>query len=507
MRKKRIFCAAASVLMLVTGLAACGPKKAANTETDIELLYWSSGSGVEFLEKTIAAFEKEFPQYNVDYTENHVQDAITNTFGLGEKYDTIDLYMSSAKMLLPEDLEEHAEPLNGVLEYTAEGEGKTVGEKFNAEVLGCLKHADGKYYNLPYQGGWLGLVYNKSIVNGQGALKVPNTTAELETLVMALGSAKAFQHFEYGGYWRFVYSVWQAQYDGMDYINNVFNPLDDPDDDTDEPAKSVLLKKDGRYKAMQVLERIVTPQTVTADSNSEKFTTAQTKFLNGSAAMMPTGSWLMNEMRSSPDKASNFLMMRVPVISDIIYQCEEIDDDAELSALIAAVDAATRAEDVPVSGAGYSVSENDVKRVFEARNIMASTMAENSFIVPNYSVAKQAAIEFVKFYYRDAVLVESLQTNKQPVPLELANPSLLDTSSWTEWDVQQYNWAKTAIPWFEEAPTRSPLFTKGGANPYAGVDIITSMCNTHKVQGADALFAEMEKRFNRDWDGYVLNSK
>ena len=519
---KKISCMVLALVLTAACLAGCGPKMAANTESDIELVYWSSGSGVEFLERTIDDFEEAYPQYNVYMTENYDQTAIANTFGLGADYDTVDLYMYSAKAVPAEDLEEYGEPLGDILGYTVPGESKSIGQKFYTDVLECLEHSDGEYYNLPYQGGWLGLVYNKSIITGEGDFIVPNTTTELEGVVMALDAqgTKAFQHFEYGGYWRFLYSIWQAQYDGMDYINNTFNPLDDGVNEG--PSKEVLTREDGRLKAMEVLERIVTPNTVTIDSNSEKFTTAQTKFLNNSAAMMVNGSWLMNEMRTSSSKANNFLMMRTPVISSIVENCDSIQGegggtpDRELSALIDDIDAVSDGEKTitltgddtaTVTGEGYSVTEKDYKRVQEARNIMASTMAENSFIVPNYSNAKAAVKEFIKFYYSDANLLNVIATNKQPIPLNLDDATKLDQSSWTEWEVQQYAWAKTAIPWFEESPTRSILFTKGGASPYGSVDIITSMCNTNVTKSAATLWGEIVAEFNRDWDKYVLNAQ
>ena len=102
---KKISCMVLALVLTAACLAGCGPKTAANTESDIELVYWSSGSGVEFLERTIDDFEEAYPQYNVYMTENYDQTAIANTFGLGADYDTVDLYMYSAKAVPAEDLE------------------------------------------------------------------------------------------------------------------------------------------------------------------------------------------------------------------------------------------------------------------------------------------------------------------------------------------------------------------------------------------------------------------
>ena len=39
--------------------------KGGNSATDIEISYWNSGLGTEWLDAVIEAFNKEYPEYNV----------------------------------------------------------------------------------------------------------------------------------------------------------------------------------------------------------------------------------------------------------------------------------------------------------------------------------------------------------------------------------------------------------------------------------------------------------
>ena len=86
-------------------------------------------------------------------------------------------------------------------------------------------------------------------------------------------------------------------------------------------------------------------------------------------------------------------MMRTPIVSDIIELCETIEDDAELSALISAIDA----EDASLSGEGYSVNQFDYDRVKAARGVVSSLGTAHQMVVPSYALAKDPAVDFIRF--------------------------------------------------------------------------------------------------------------
>ena len=84
---------------MVFGLTACGGSKKeneteiGNSKSDIEIRYWNSGLGTDWLDAMIEAFEKEQPEYNVKYSETADVTSVTSAYGV-EDVDTVDLYMS-----------------------------------------------------------------------------------------------------------------------------------------------------------------------------------------------------------------------------------------------------------------------------------------------------------------------------------------------------------------------------------------------------------------------------
>ena len=113
---------------MVFGLTACGgddsKSKAGNSQTDIEIRLWSAGLGEEWIQNMIEAFEKENPEYNVTYSATADGDSVLSSYGL-EESDTVDLYMTVRSYDT-----RYSEPLNDVLDSRADGESKTLKEKF-----------------------------------------------------------------------------------------------------------------------------------------------------------------------------------------------------------------------------------------------------------------------------------------------------------------------------------------------------------------------------------------
>ena len=193
-------------------------------------------------------------------------------------------------------------------------------------------------------------------------------------------------------------NVWFAQYDGVEYFSDFLK----------DATKDKMLKKDGRYEALKVLEKIVTPNYTLQGSNSESHVSMQTKFLEGACAMMLNGSWLSSEMSNS-DKMNDFEMMKTPVISSITDKLETVKGETQLRALIQAIDEVTdgtKSEETYKDGDNYKVEGNSISAadweyVRVARNMMATTYSGTSAFIPNYSNAKDGAKEFLKFMYSD----------------------------------------------------------------------------------------------------------
>ena len=225
--KKLVSIALAGALSLATLTATgCGNKGTGNggggNPTTIEITFWRSGMGDAYMNQIITAFEAKYPEYTVEFNSETTNTAIPDNIMNGAKYNTVDLYFEVNPSY---SLYEYLEPLDDVLNMVNQGESKTVSQKISKSLLDNYVSYDGKYYTLPYGGGVCGLVYNVDLM---GSRELPNTTDELRNLVFDLYTAyesnncKPFIYFN-GGYWEYVYNIWHAQYDGLDYYYNTIN--------------------------------------------------------------------------------------------------------------------------------------------------------------------------------------------------------------------------------------------------------------------------------------------
>lgn len=507
MKIKKVMATALIGIVSVCSLAACGGKSAPNTADDIEFFFWKSGLGVEYIEQIVREFEAEYPQYNVDITAK--SNSQISNFGLGgEKYDTVDLYFApfdgSRKLL-----KQNAAPLNEVAEHTVSGEGMSIGEKMNQDLLANMKDADGNYYTLSYGGGNVSIAYNADWLKDED---VPLTTDQLldtaSRFVAGTPKRVPFMNFKKGGYWENVVQVWQIQYSGSDYYENRFRPLKDVEGNS--PAKSVMSdKKDGRYEVLQLCQRLLSYQNVFNGSNGLDFTSAQTKFMNGDAVMMANGSWLMNEMRSSSSPYKNFKMMKVPVISSIVDRME-IDDDGDLQDIIRIVDAAGGDKSAIPASAVETYGQGDIDIVWEARNMMGSISDQSSIIVPEYSRAKEATMTFLKFYFSDRAMRIMMDATKTPAPVaRFGDGSIYDVSNENDWIRQQFEYNRTLSPVFKNNTHTSNLFIAGGMSPWLGVDFVSifSAQDEDDRLDADGVWTRMMSVLDGKWDSYVNNAK
>lgn len=512
--KKRLLAIVLGLVTAVCGFAGCGGNSGAHSENEVVIKIWSSGTGIQFLIKAADAFNAKNTGYTVSYEDSSNSKTIESDFGR-EGIDKADIWMYAIDGVSTK-IEKYAEPLNDVLDTTYQGESKTIGEKFEKSFLNELVYEDGNYYSLSYGGGWYGIVYNKTIVDGV-KFSVPRTTNELEALVVGLYESKdvtmkPWISFKDEGYWTHMLEVWQAQYDSLGYVNNTFWKLDGGAEDP-APSKNVLLKEDGRYEALKVLERIMKPDYLVDGSNSNTHTASQTKYLHNEAVMMLNGSWLLNEMRNTSGARDSFAMMKSPVISSIIDKCPTIDGfdggepDEELAALIDAVDKVTSAEDVPLSGEGYEVSREDANRVYEARNLMATNFDAHGIIIPKYATSKAGAKEFLKFFYSDENLKTYWETTQLPMMINYSNGEGPDMKEWSAWSVSQQSFSSAAIPVYTIKRNCSPIFTLGGARPYGTEALMKNVTSRGEYKSAAQTWAAVVEEVNRKWNDYKTNAQ
>ena len=234
-----------ALTMLLGCFSGCGgnngQKKGEDPANEIKIAYWNSGLGTAWLNAMIEAFEADHPEYKVTYTASADAAAVIAPLGLTE-VDTVDIYMGVRNTQI-----QFMEPLDDLLDMTAEGDVKTLGEKFDSRYLDLERNSDGHYYGFTYGGGAASIVYNKQMFQSAGISQTPRTTDELAVVCDTLynNGQVALIHYQPAGYWEFMTEVWVSQYSGMDYyLNNIYACTDSQGN---SPSKEVFTTKDGRY--------------------------------------------------------------------------------------------------------------------------------------------------------------------------------------------------------------------------------------------------------------------
>ncbi len=488
-RMKRILATMLIVILAMSCLAGCGGKggKGGNDSTTVKIRYWNSGLGTEWLDAIIAAFEEKHPEYKVEYAPSADAQAVKAPFG-NESTDETDLYMANTEMKF-----EYTEPLDDVLDSTVEGESKTIREKFDDAYLANEVAADGKIYELTYGGGAMGFVYNTKLFADAGINTLPRTTNELINACDSLMEADIVPlcHFKSGSYWSHMAEAWAMQYDGADYFVNNFWGCTDLEGNS--PSKDVFTKKDGRYEALEVMEKLITADYVLSGSNTYEITIMQTKLLQGECAMMVTGSWVANEMKSAGEM-TNFSVMKTPVISSLIDKLETVTNETALRMVISAVDDVTDGKAQLADyqdGENYkvediSVSAADWDKIFKARNTVSTNFSGETLFIPTYSNAKEGAKEFLKFFYSDEGQKIYADTLHLSLPMDYTE-GVLDTSAWTQFEKEELAYINSAAQIATSyIKGKHPIFYLGGADMYASTTIYDKFCASNANDRLDA---------------------
>ncbi|MBQ8291846.1 MAG: extracellular solute-binding protein [Clostridia bacterium] len=494
---------------LALSMGACngvgGGGGAANNPDTIQFYFWQSGFGSKYMKKMVEDFNKKQDKYTVEFEYTAAQSSITSTLNAGSA-NTYDLYLTPC----PANFEDIFENLDDVLDTTVEGESISIRQKMGEERLGTLKRADGKVYHLNYGDSLSGLFYNSSIIDGS-KYKVPRTTNELEELVFALtgDGLKPFVHFSdsANGYYEYVYEVWHAQYDGLDYYRNKFMTL--AGDDGQTPSKARLEEKDGRWETLKVLESILTPDTVTDASNEQEFTVAQTSLFNGDAVMMVNGTWVKNEMESmivddslqGVSANDDIILMKTPVISAIVNKLEKKITDKQLSAIVEQIDLSKTYEETKTATGLTELSENDYKRIREARNLQHNGIGGQKLFIPNYSNAKAGAKEFIKYMFSDEGLLTWCNELHLAPGATLNDPTKLDLTTWTEWDMYHYNLAEQFENTLLVSANISPIFNKYGMDSFVNQEFISAFTakNPKDQKSSDVIWSAILQRIDQQW--------
>ena len=501
--KRKAICALAAAMTASAAFsaAACGKTGKGDPNT-LKVMVTDAGFGLEWMYEIAAEFE----------SVNNVTVKITPTAETAQEIVKVeqDLNDSDVCFFASSDavwntIRKHkALNINDVWEAKAsEEEDKTIKEKSLAEYAEAYRMIDNNYYSLPFitEVGVLGYNVNTlDAVFGKGQWTLPKTTIELTEMCKEIkkGGAYGFAWSDDTNacYWELLTESWTAQYDGAETYNHARRAeyFDTAANEWKvDPTGETICGYLGRYRVyQQVYDYIKRDDGAGLGGYSHKycssmtFIQSQTAFTGGGygevdkkqVAFTPTGSWLFEESKAQIEQYAlgNISCMNAPILSALCEKLsfydenkawDEITDekraeyDKALSAIVAYLDGET--SEKPVNVGGYTVSEQDIERVREARGVATIKDQSHAFIPAN-SGNPELAKKFLKFFCSDYAgsLFQSVTHGYTPfyVKAEETNKHLNDfdkeiASIVTRSDDKVLRWSKTGFYLSTLAPETS----------------------------------------------------
>ena len=450
----------------VSALTSCSVgTKATNSTNEIEILYWNSGMGIDFLNQMKAEFESQYPEYTIYINPVTAVNEATggNIINGAATGDTIDLYLGTGAAFV--EVREALVSIDELLETEIPGEN---GAKLKDKVYGGDYLNGGTYggktYALPWINAPMSIVYNKSVFDEMG-YKVPRTTEELyqlATMIVADGQSTGityqgkkltapnstdapspFIHSKKGyEYWTSMQDTWLAQYEGLDNYEKITRAkYYDPTNQTEYFPSINALNSRGKLEVIKAMEKVIgaTGHTYYA-SNAYTHTESQTYFLNTAALMMPNGAWLENEMKQHVTPYE-FAMMKLPVLSAV---GEKLGiSEKQLQEAVSYVDSEDYASGTTVTGKEYNKTVVDeilaktngqeiIDAVAEARSILYNGGGSQRALIPAYSTGIEGAKKFLLYFYSDKGMATYMNGTHTPAYGNFTDPAKIpDMSTWS----------------------------------------------------------------------------
>lgn len=283
-------------MALTFAATACGTSSNGD-DSDGRVVKWEvlkAGYGTVPYEKLADAFMEKYPDITVKITFNP---NITSTTAarLESKTNIADVYsfasLSSIKRWAAQGW---VEPLDDV--YDSElSNGKTVRETMTGSATNVCTYND-TAYAIPEYVSISGFVYNKSLFDKYN-WEIPETTADLDKLCKQIlaDTENKVTPLVYcggaaGGYIYYATNGWYSQYEGISNMDKFFT--------YESPELFKPSNSKGKMYALQNVKRFFFDQEDYVMAGSEGMThiVAQSKLIQGEAAMMLNGSWFENEM-------------------------------------------------------------------------------------------------------------------------------------------------------------------------------------------------------------------
>ncbi len=491
----------------------------------LEILLTDAGYGVDWCYAVKDLFveqdwvKEKYPELEIKISTSDDQTLVKSKMSSSEKANYYDLlfgiglweYFGKGGKLL--DL------TDSVYNSKVPGEEVLFKDKMDESFLSSLGIAEAgsaevAYYATPWVGGMEGFLYNEDLLLGSG-LKVPNTTNELLNVFAAYKATGTEENPKYAllqsydaNYFDYMFYVWWAQYEGVEGYENYFKGIDN------DTYSTRIFDQKGREYSLEVFRDLLQYDKgyVNPMSFTQKFVVSQTSFINGNSLMYVNGDWFSSEMldimQKKGDSAPKIKMLRTPVISKLGEKLGITDQ--ELSALVSYVDAVGEGKEVEIpeftSTKNYS-QQRVINAVKEARSIVYTLGNSHSAIIPEYAVAKDVAVDFVRFMATDAALdafaektVGATLPFKHTISGELYSKLALAQQSRIDY-FQSSNGIHTLVD-----PQSFPLVRYGGLTPFLSERFYQQFSAQNNTKTPADYMSEMKETWGSDKFNNALKS-
>ncbi len=479
------------IVCLITSFAGVGCKKVKNDPETLEIFIADYGYGTAWLEDQIELFKdqdwvkQKYPNLNIPTPKtNNVDREYALSRTVAGSSNTIDLFFSCqaagayVSKKDPSTGKSYFEDLSDVYDSEVPGESVKLKEKMLKDIYQDYKVVtlDGEevYYGMPWVNGYMGLLYNKTLVAEKlgSAYVIPRTTNELSKMATDIKTATEnkiapFIFSASANYWIQMFQTWWAQYDGIEgykvfwsgimddeYTSEVFN-------NNNNGGKTSVYR--GRYESLKVIESLIGYDTGNSHGASADYiySEAQKEFLKGAGMIMPNGDWFDMEMSEMGDVNPNnyeVTFMKTPVISTIVNKLDGVKDDNALAFVVSQVD---EGKDYQATKTAYDsakaqfttasqveLSESDFNKIKEARGVMYRLEGHDAYI-PAYATSKELAKDFLRFLATDVSIEQFMSSTDGCVTAytyDAENSSVWSNISTMQKDHIKYYYAGVQIP-------------------------------------------------------------
>lgn len=531
--------------------AGCG-NTTIDTEDYLEIKMYKAGNGTESIKNVAARFMELNPGKTVEVKENSEPRVIENELGNGPRFNTTDLYLAGGSffniskkgqvMIDGVTYDNAFVSLDDVYESPAYGETVLIKDKmqkcYSDYYYGEEIEAGDHSYFAPWVGGWRGIVYNSKMFETYD-WEVPVTTDEMFELCEQINATVAkstnknslgkdikispFTYSRSDSYWESVETEWWIQYEGMESYKLFGQGMN-----TDGEYTPEIVTAKGILESMRVMEKILgtyekdesgalQPRSNVYCDNTltfRSYTDIQSTFLYGeearlnptgatTAAMMPVGDWLENEMSTNfateiAEGKVAFKAMKTPVISALADKTsfkDAADRDLKLRELIRWIDGEKAGEKPSFA------TDEDVELVYAARHVVSPQFAE-VMIIPAYSSSVELAKEFIRFLYSDeACRIFTQATKGVEMPINCSYEGV---------EISEFQKSKFAITGRENVQTvmgtsKYAMTYTGALTAFSNPDAYGSMegkfgvANPNDYMSAEELIQINFKTVSRNW--------